>query len=251
MQVIKGINKGPRKVLLYGTHGIGKTTWAAQAGAVYVIATEDGQGDVGCDRSHLCRDLAAVTAELSDLATTSHDYKWVAIDTLDWLEKLIFAHVSQAKGKHNIDEIGYAKGREFALTHWDHVLAGLQDLINTKRMGVILLAHARIVKMEEPELDSYNKYEPDLDKRSCGMLQEWCDEVFFARYRVNTVKTDEGFNRERTRVIGQAGDRLVYTCGGPGYFAKRRIPMPDAIPLDFRQYVAYIKQAYAARAHPP
>ncbi len=47
-------------------------------------------------------------------------------------------------------------------------------------MGVILLAHARIVKVEEPELDSYNKYEPDLDKRSCGMLQEWCDEVLFA-----------------------------------------------------------------------
>ncbi len=117
-------------------------------------------------------------------------------------------------------------------------------------MGVILLAHSRIVKVEEPELDSYNKYEPDLDKRSCGMLQEWCDEVLFARYRVNTLKSDEGFNRERTRVIGQAGDRLVYTCEGPGYFAKRRIPMPHAIPLDFGQYVAYIKQAYAG-AHPP
>ncbi len=62
---------------------------------------------------------------------------------------------------------------------------------------------------------------------------------------MNTLKTDEGFNRERTRVIGQAGDRLVYTCEGPGYFAKRRIPMPDAIPLDFGHYLAYIKQAYA------
>ena len=93
-------------------------------------------------------------------------------------------------------------------------------------MGVILLAHSRIVKVEEPELDSYNKYEPDLDKRSCGMLQEWCDEVLFARYRVNTLKTDEGFNRERTRVIGQAGDRLVYTCEGPAISPSAGSPCP-------------------------
>ena len=244
MQVIKGIKKRPRKVLLYGTHGIGKTTWAAQAGNVIVLATEDGQGDVGCDRTPVLRDLGSVNAWLSDLGAQPHDYRWVAIDTLDWLERLIFKAVCEVKGKANIDDIGYAKGREFALTHWDYILRSLEHLIASRNMGVILLAHSRIVKVEEPELDSYNKYEPDLDKRSCGMLQEWCDEVLFARYRVNTLKSDEGFNRERTRVIGQPGDRLVYTCEGPGYFAKRRIPMPDAMPLDFGHYLAYIKQAY-------
>ena len=248
MQIVKGIKKRPRKVLLYGTHGIGKTTWAAQAGNVIVLATEDGQGDVGCDRTPVLRDLGSVNAWLSDLGTQPHDYRWVAIDTLDWLERLIFKAVCEVKGKANIDDIGYAKGREFALTHWDFILRSLEHLIASRNMGVMLLAHSRIVKVEEPELDSYNKYEPDLNKRSCGMLQEWCDEVFFARYRVNTLKSDEGFNRERTRVVGQAGDRQVYTCEGPGYFAKRRIPMPDAMPLDFGHYLAYIKLAYSGAA---
>jgi hypothetical protein len=173
-----------------------------------------------------------------------HDYRWVCVDTLDWLERIIFASVCMEHSKKNIEDIGYAKGYTFALTHWEFILKSFEHLIATRNMGVILLAHARIVKIEEPELDSYNKFEPDLDKRSCGMLQEWCDEVFFARYRVNTISKDEGFNRERVRVVGQAGDRLVYTCEGPGYFAKRRIAMPDQIPLDFSHYLACIKQAY-------
>lgn len=246
MKVIKGVKKRPRKVLLYGTHGIGKTSWAAQAGNVIVLDTEGGGGDVGCDRTPVLRDLGSVNAWLSDLAMQPHDYRWVAVDTLDWLERLMFKAVCESKGKTNIDDIGYAKGREFALTHWDFVLRSLEHLMVSRNMGVILLAHARIVKIEEPELDSYNKYEPDLDKRSCGLLQEWCDEVFFARYRVNTVSKDMGFNRERIRVVGQAGDRLVYTCEGPGYFAKRRIAIPDSIPLDFSAYLACIKQAYSA-----
>lgn len=251
MQIVKGVKKRPRKVLLYGTHGIGKTTWAAQAGNVIVLATEDGQGDVGCDRTPLLKNLGSVNAWLSDLGTQPHDYRWLAFDTLDWLEKLIFAEVCQTHGKKNIEDIGYAKGYTFALTHWEMILRSLEHLMETRQMGVILLAHSRIVKIEEPELDSYNKYEPDLDKRSCGMLQEWCDEVFFARYRVNTVSKDEGFNRERVRVIGQTGDRLVYTCEGPGYFAKRRISMPDQVPLDFSHYLAAIKQAYSGAAAVP
>ena len=119
-------------MLLYGTHGIGKTTWAAQAGRVLVLATEDGQGDVGGDRTPVLRDLESLKSWLSDLATQPHDYRWVCIDTLDWLERLIFKAVCEAKGKANIDDIGYAKGREFALTHWDDVLRRLEHLIATR-----------------------------------------------------------------------------------------------------------------------
>jgi hypothetical protein len=250
MQVIKGMKRRPRKVLLYGTHGIGKTTWAGQAGNVIVLATEAGGDDAGADRSPVLRDLGSFNTWLSDLATQPHDYRWVAVDTLDWLEKLIFAAVCQSEGKQSIESIGYAKGYVYALVHWDFILKSLENLIAGRGMGVILLAHSRIIKIEEPDLDSYNKYEPDLDRRSCGLLQEWCDEVFFARYRVNTISKDEGFNRERTRVVGQAGDRMVYTCETPGAFAKRRIRMPNIIPLDFSVYLQAIKDAYGANGNP-
>ena len=244
MNVLKGMKKRPRKVLLYGTHGIGKTTWAAQAGKVIVLSTEDGGHDVGCDRTPLLRDLGSVNAWISDLNTQPHDYQWIAIDTLDWLEKLIFAAVCQQQSKKNIEDIGYAKGYVFALTHWEFVLKSLDSLMSTRNMGVILLAHSRIVKIEEPDCDTYTKYEPDLDKRSCSLLQEWADEVFFARYRVSVVTKGEGFDK-RGMAIGSQ-ERIIHTCEAPGYFAKRRIAMPDQIPLDFMAYLHFIKQAYSA-----
>ena len=248
MDIVKGMRKRPRKCMLFGTHKIGKTTWAAQAGNVYLVDVEGGADDVGCARSKLCRSLGSVNAVLSDLATQPHDFQWVAIDTLDWTERLIFAAIAETAGKKSIDEIGYKKGYDLAVTHWDFLLRSLEHLMAARNMGVILLAHARIVKIEEPDKDAYTKFEPDLDKRSCAMIQEWCDEVFFARYLVNVVSKGEGFDK-RGIAVG-SNERVMYTTEAPGYYAGRRIPMPDVLPLYFSHYLAAIKAAYNGQTAP-
>ena len=185
---------------------------------------------------------------LSDLATQPHDFRWVGIDSLDWLEQLIFAAVAETNGKKCIDEIGYKKGYEYAIPHWDFVLHSLEHLMGARNMGVILLAHARIIKIEEPDKDAYTKYEPDLDKRSCSRIQEWCDEVFFARYQVDVVTKGEGFDK-RGMAVGN-NNRVMYTTESPGYYAGRRIPMQDVLPLHFSHYMAAIKDAYSGRSAP-
>ena len=47
------------------------------------------------------------------------------------------------------------------------------------------------------------------------MVQEWCDEVLFATYKVYTKQTDEGFDRKRSQGIG-TGERIIRTVGAPG-----------------------------------
>ena len=45
-KVQRGKQRKPRRTVIYGTHGIGKTTWAAQWPSPIVIQTEDGCSDL-------------------------------------------------------------------------------------------------------------------------------------------------------------------------------------------------------------
>lgn len=239
MKVIKGTERRPRRVLLYGTDGIGKSTWAAQAPGAIALQTEDGLADIGIDRSPVLRDLGSFNGWVSDLLNQEHDYRTVIVDSLDWLERLIHDQVATEAGKSHIEDIGYGKGYLQALKHWDFILRALDHLRVHRGMAVILLAHARITKFASPDSDSYDRYGPDLHKAASPMLQEWADEVLFATYRVDVIKQDEGFNRERTRAVG-VGERIVHTTEGPTHLAKRRIKMPDVLPLDFNEYAKHV-----------
>jgi hypothetical protein len=232
--------------LLYGTHKIGKSTWAASAPNPYFLNIEDGLDDIDCEKSPLLKSYADVISQVSILSTEDHDRQTIVVDTMDWMEKLIHAKVAEAAGKKNLTEIGYGKGYDFAIVEWDFFLRGLNHLRTTRNMGIVLLAHAKITKFQPPEADPYDRYEPDLHKSVCPMIQEWCDEILFANYRTSTVTKDLGFDKTRTRAIG-TGERVVYTAEMPTHLAGRRILMPDIIPFDFAAYAAYVVDAMAKR----
>lgn len=236
LEVIKGKRAAPRRTLLYGTHGIGKSTWAANAPNPIVIATEDGLDDVGVDRTPLCTKTIDVARWLIDLSgEETHPYKTVVIDTLDWLEKLIWSAVAEEANKKSIEDIGYAKGYVFALKRWEQLLHML-DACRARGMNVVLLAHAKVEKFAPPDTDAYDRWVPDLHKLASAVVEEWCDEVLFATYQVSTIKREEGFN-SRIRAVG-SGDRVVYTSETPTHRAKRRIQLPDQMPLDWGIYQA-------------
>lgn len=224
--------------MLYGTHGIGKSTWAASSPDPLFVSTEDGLDDIGVDRTPLITDFGGISSVLSQLINEDHAYKTLVIDTVDWLEKLIWSATAQKHGKRSIEDIGYGKGYAFAMQGWEWVLRSLDALREKKGMNLVLLAHACVARYSPPEADPYDRYSPDLHKSVAPLLQEWCDEVLFARYEVNTIVKDEGFGRERARAIG-SGNRLVFTCEQPTHMAKRRIKMPDQIGLNWAEYQGY------------
>ena len=162
------------------------------------------------------------------------------VDSLDWLERLIWAEVCRKRGVESIEDIGYAKGYTFALTQWREVLEGLAALRNRRDMMVILLAHCAIEKFENPETDSYDRYVPRLHKHASAVVQEWCDEVLFATYRVHTKQVDEGFGRKKAKGVG-TGERIVRTAERPAHVAKSRLELPDELPLDFGAYAEFLK----------
>jgi hypothetical protein len=224
--------------MVYGVHGVGKSTFAAQAPGCLFINLEDGLHDIDCDKTPPIRSLDDVMEYLRWLSSGDHEYKTVAIDSADWLETLIHKEVAKAANKESIADIGYGAGYKQALSYWDQVIYALNWLRTEKQLGVVLIAHCETKRFDDPESDAYDRYQPALHPLAGALLQEWCDEVLFASYRVFTRKEDQGFNKKRTLAVGD-GERYLRTQETAAVLAKNRLGMPAEIEFSWDAYQAY------------
>ena len=236
--IINGRIKSPRRTLLYGVHGVGKSTWASQAEKPIFIQTEDGIADLDCAKFPLAKTYEDVFSNILDLYEEKHDFKTVVVDSLDWLEKLVFKSLCDEQGKKNIEDFGYGKGYQIALDKWKTFLDGITALRNEKNMSVIFLAHGHIERFENPETESYDRYAPAFHKKASAMIQQWCDEVFFASYKVRIKETTEGM-KDRKR--GLQGARYIRTSDSPYCMAKNRLNLPEEIGFNYSDYSALLK----------
>ena len=143
------------------------------------------------------------------------------------------------KTVESIEDIGYAKGYVFALTQWREFLTGLDALRRERGMMIVLIAHCKIETFHNPETENYDRYAPRLHKLVSAVVQEWCDEVLFATYRVHVKQTTEGFDKKVTKGIG-TGERIIRTAERPAHVAKNRLNLPDELPLDWNAYAQYL-----------
>jgi hypothetical protein len=242
VKIVSGKKTKPRRTLLYGVHGIGKSTWAAQAPNCLLLNLEDGLDDIDCERTEHLQSLDSVNEALIWLANDKHKYQHIAIDSADWLEGLIHAEVAKKAGKDFAD-IGFGNGYKSALKYWDEITFKLDWLRKEKSIGVILLAHCAIKKHSDPETDSYDRYQPALHDSASAMLQEWCDEVLFASYRVFVRKEDLGFNKERGIAVGNS-ERYLRTQESAACLAKNRLEgMPAEIGFSWSEYAKWFPKS--------
>ncbi len=87
----KGKRRRPPRVVVYGPEGIGKSSFGAGCPDPVFIQTEDGLGEIECDSFPLCAGYAQFVEQLGAVCSQEHGYKTLVVDTLDWLEKLVWA----------------------------------------------------------------------------------------------------------------------------------------------------------------
>jgi hypothetical protein len=242
--IITGAKPGPRRMLVYGTAGIGKSTFATCAPSPIVVQTEDGLGEIDCHKFPVAQSFDEIMQSLAALYGEDHPYRTIVIDSLDWLERLIWAKVCTTRQVATIEDIGYGKGYTFSLQHWRDFLDGLAFLRERRGMTVVLIAHAKIERFENPETDAYDRYVPRLHKTAAAMVTEWCDEVLFATYRVFTKATEEGFNQKRIQGLG-SGERVLRTTERPSHLAKNRLNLPDELPLAWAEFAKLLTASNA------
>lgn len=222
----------PPRVLIHGVSGIGKTTFAGGAPDPIYILTEAGLGKLEVPHFPVAESYSDVMEALAALYTEAHEFRTLVVDSVDWLEPLIWAAVCKANGWGSIEDAGYGKGYITALELWRQYLAGLDALRDRKRMTIVEVAHADIRRFDSPEHEPFDRYVIKLHPRAAALLQEHADIIGFANYRVSTAKADVGFNRKVVRAVG-SGERLLHLTERPAFIAKNRYGLPDTIPLSW------------------
>ncbi len=220
------------RIMLYGVEGIGKTTFAANAPNPIFICTEDGLGSLQVDHFPLATKASDVLDAITSLVTDQHDFGTVVLDSVDWLDNLIWSDVEST---HDAKDLAYGKGAMIVAERWREVLAGLNALRNDKGMVVILIAHCQIKRFDSPEVEPYDRYQPKLQERSNAILREWVDAVMFANYKTIVKKDDVGFNKTSNRGIS-TGERLLFTSERPAYMAKNRYGLPESLPMSWEAF---------------
>ena len=224
------------RVMVYGVEGIGKSTFASGAKNPIFILTEDGLGSLAVDHFPVAKTAADVLDAIATLIKDDHDFNTVVLDSVDWLDNLIWTDV---EATHDAKDLAYGKGAMIVAERWRDVLAGLNHLRNEKSMCVILIAHTQIKRFDSPEVEPYDRYQPKLQERSSALIREWCDAVLFANYKTIVKKDDLGFNKTNNRGV-TTGERLLFTSEKPAYMAKNRYSLPESLPMSWEAFTQAI-----------
>jgi len=229
-------HRPPLRILIYGTEGIGKTTFGAEADAPIFLGTEDGTAHLSVARFPPPESWDDVLAALHELSARPHSYRTIVVDSLDWAEPLCWAHVCKKFKATSIKTVGggYGKGYVAALDEWRVFLHALDMLRNKAGMEVILIAHSTLKTTKNPEGNDYERYQLSIHGKAADAIKQWADILLFAQYKTFTFEQNG-----RTKGKDAAGARVVQTERRAAFDAKNRYGLKPELPLDY----ATVKQA--------
>lgn len=230
------------RILLHGVAGVGKTTLAASFPNPVFAMVEDGAGTLDITGAPITS-YQEMLDMLAALYTQEHDFRTIVVDSVDWLEPLVWAKACELNKWNSIEDVGYGKGYVAALDLWREYIDGLNGLRNDKGMAVVQIAHTDVKRFDAPDAEPYDRYVIKLHKAASALLMEHSDCILFANYRVSTVKADVGFGQKKGRAVG-SGERLLYTSERPSHIAKNRYGMPEnPLPMSYEDLAEYLPVA--------
>lgn len=240
----------PPRIVLYGTEKIGKSTFGANAPDPVFIFTEDGRSaDVNPDAFEFdterstAKSFNEVIEALQALATQEHSYKTLVVDSLTFLEKLIWKHLCEKHGEDSINSnakgspFAWNRGYSLAMDEWKLFTNGLDYLRNNKNMAIILIAHCKQRVVSPPDREEYLQYCPDIHHCSeklpgasaLDYLNRWADAILFAEEEVFVQQTNDDKKKRHAGI--STGQRVLHTTRKASHVAGNRFGLEPKIPF--------------------
>lgn len=237
-------NALPPRVVIHGAQKVGKSTFAAGAYNPIFLPLEDGLSGLETNSFPLLTSYKQVDEALLSLYQEKHDFGTVVVDSTDWLEPLIWAHVCELNNWTSIEQPGYGRGYVEANKVWRDFLDKLNTLRVEKGMAVILIAHSAVKRFEAPDSEAFDRYELKMQKGALGLIVEWADVIGFAQEETAIKKEAQGQN-VRARGVS-TGRRILHCNAKPSFIAGNRYGLPDVIPLKWDALVGAMNPAAQA-----
>ena len=233
LNITKGKIERTQKVVIYGAEGIGKSGLAARFPDPLFIDTEGGTAHMDVRRIEKPQSWEEMLSVVKEVAATKDVCRTLVLDTADWAEQLIVSYLCTKYKQNSIESFGYGKGYTYLGEEFARLLGAL-DTVLTAGIHVVVTAHAKMRKFEQPdEMGAYGRWEMKLSKQVAPLLKEWCDILLFCNYQTFVVTSENNTQK------AQGGKRVMYTSHHPAWDAKSRVPLPEVLELDYR-HIAHI-----------
>lgn len=110
MKIIRGKQPGAKKVAVYGPEGIGKSTFASRFPDPVFIDTEGSTKDMDVARTEAPSSWAMLMQQVKYVKEHPEVCRTLAVDTIDWAERMCVDHICAAHQKKGVEDFGYGKG---------------------------------------------------------------------------------------------------------------------------------------------
>jgi adenylate kinase family enzyme len=237
----QGKERTPLKLIIYGSNGVGKSTFAADSKKPIFLDLEGNIDHLDVGKQALFS-FAEVEEFLRCLLLLPHSYKTVVIDSIDKLEEYIWEALEAEKDDK---ELQYGKKYVHSANMFRTLLNLLDDLRKKKKMNVILIGHCARKRCENPLVQVYDKIDLRLQERAAAVLCDWAHCIFYAMNRITLEQDDKGFKQKRARAVAD-DTRILYTEGNTAYVAKNVYDLETEMPLDWETFMAAVTRFYAS-----
>lgn len=240
MEIVRGVIGGPKKVLIYGPEGIGKSTFASKFPDPVFIDTEGSTKEMDVARLPEPSSWTRIKEEVRYVIEHPSVCRTLVIDTADWAEKMAIQSVLDEHTKNGLEDFGYGAGYRYVYEKFGELLNLLTDVVDAG-VNVVMTAHAILKKFEQPdEMGAYDRYSMkliDSPKTSItAAVKEWADMVLFANYKTIVV-TDSKTKKTKA----QGGTRVMYTTHHSCWDAKNRFGLPEELPFEYEKIKSIIE----------
>lgn len=261
---LSSVSKGKQirapRIIVLGTEGIGKTSFACGAHfdgnrmvavgqndpIIIPCKGEQGADSLGVPMTPKCSSKEDIMEVIAELYKEKHEYRTVVLDSASALSPIIADGVCQEFDVKNIRKVpGFRTGEAAILNRWREILDGLDALRDERNMSSIIIGHVKVRKMKNPEGDDYDTYDFDLEFQDVAdLLKRWADIILFCNRKV-VVKVDgqdTQFSKAKKRGIDSTGGaRFMFTQQRPAHPGKCRFGnLPYELPLDWNVFESAI-----------
>jgi len=225
-----GTIKRPYFLIVYGTSGVGKTTFAANAPNPIIIDIEKGSHTLDVARLTPVS-IEEIVQALEELSTTKHKFETVVIDSLDHLEAMVNQETMKALGIDSMLSLPFGAAYDKAMGRWVPIVDAIKKI--REKMNVILIAHSTVKKINDPTTpEGYDRFDINLREKAAAIFKQICDAILFATYQLDVVKSKTG---DTAKAVG-TGQRVLFTQGRPGHEGKNRFNLPYRLALSYSDF---------------